>query len=112
MKTTVKMIALAAMASLLSACVSTNNPDMMRNAGVGAVMGALAGQAIGHDTEATVAGAAVGAIIGSQVNTSGYRQPHYQNRPMPQHQGKYQTRPMPSQHQHYQNNGYYYNNGY
>jgi uncharacterized protein YcfJ len=39
-------------------------------AGVGAVVGALAGQAIGGDTGATLIGAGAGAIIGGAVGNS------------------------------------------
>lgn len=44
-------------------------PNQVRNTAVGAAAGAALGQVLGGDTEATVTGAAVGGLIGSQVNT-------------------------------------------
>ena len=58
--------------ALLSAC---QGPDSaLRTGGLGAVVGALAGQAIGHDTKSTLIGAGVGAaagyIAGNEVDKS------------------------------------------
>lgn len=52
---------------LLSACAGTTVTKGEVGAGSGAVGGALLGQAIGHDTEATLIGAAVGTMIGYMV---------------------------------------------
>lgn len=51
----------------LAACTQTEQ----RNAAVGAVGGAVAGQLIGGDTEATVAGAAIGATAGVLIANAG-----------------------------------------
>lgn len=112
MKTTHKIIGLLALSVSLSACVSNNNnPDMVRNAGLGAAAGGLLGQAIGRNTEATAAGAVIGGIIGSQVNTGGnqYQNNGYYNNGYPNNQQSY---PVNNQYNNgYHNNGYH-NNGY
>lgn len=43
-------------------------PHMFRNAVIGAAIGAGAGQLIGKDSEATATGAAIGGLIGAQIN--------------------------------------------
>ena len=43
-------------------------PNIFRNAVVGAMIGAGAGQLIGKDSEATATGAVIGGLIGSQIN--------------------------------------------
>lgn len=43
-------------------------PHMFRNAVIGAAVGAAAGQMIGKDSEGTLTGAALGGLIGAQIN--------------------------------------------
>ncbi len=50
------------MAVSLSSCA--NPTKGQRGAGIGGVSGALIGQAIGRDTEATLIGAAIGTVLG------------------------------------------------
>lgn len=50
----------------LVACTNMSN-EQVRNAGIGAAVGAGAGVLIGDNTESTVTGAVVGGLIGSQV---------------------------------------------
>jgi uncharacterized protein YcfJ len=56
--------------------------DAQAGALLGAGVGALAGQAIGHDTEATVIGTAVGLgagyIIGNESDKAKHERSHYQ----------------------------------
>ena len=96
-----KITAICLLGLILGGCA--DNPDRARNAAIGGVAGAVVGQAWGRNHEATLAGAAVGAIIGSQVRTGfdnnaayqgGYQDNNYQ-------QGGYQN-----------NQGYYDNGGY
>ena len=61
MKTLIKMVPVVGMVALLSACGYT----MEQRAATGAIGGAVAGQAIGGNTESTVGGAAAGAIAGA-----------------------------------------------
>lgn len=61
MKTIIKIAPAVAVLSLLAACGTT----MEQRAATGAVGGAVAGQVIGGDTEATVAGAAIGGVAGA-----------------------------------------------
>ena len=88
-----KITAICLLALAITGCAE--NPHRVRNAAIGGVVGAVAGQAIGRNHEATLAGAAVGAIIGSQVNNSNgaYQDGYYD-------QGGYQD-----------NQGGYYDNG-
>jgi hypothetical protein len=48
----------------LSACCGTRY-NTQKGAAIGAGIGALAGQAIGHDTESTLIGAAAGTLLGA-----------------------------------------------
>ncbi len=54
----------------LSACAHTERgrQEQVQNGAIGAGVGAVAGQLIGHDTEATVTGALIGGAVGSQVH--------------------------------------------
>ncbi len=61
MKTLIKMVPVVGMVALLGACGYT----MEQRAATGAIGGAVAGQAIGGNTESTVGGAAAGAIAGA-----------------------------------------------
>lgn len=64
--TIVKTIALLAVAGSLTACESMSRTQ--RNTAAGAVIGGVAGNLIGGDTGSTLGGAALGGVIGSQVN--------------------------------------------
>ncbi len=57
-------LSLILICSLFTASCATKGQS---GAGVGAIGGALAGQAIGHSTEATLIGAAVGTMLGYMV---------------------------------------------
>lgn len=48
----------------LSSCSNTNLNKGQQGAGIGAASGALIGQALGRNTEATLIGAAVGTMLG------------------------------------------------
>lgn len=61
MKTLIKFVPAAAVLTLLAACGTT----MEQRAATGALGGAAVGQAVGGDTESTVAGAAIGAVAGA-----------------------------------------------
>ena len=105
----------ALMITGLAACSAVTPPNQSgmttaRNAAIGAAVGAAAGNLWGKDTEATLTGAAIGGLIGSQVRTpdgTGYpqqpQQPNYNNGgyypQQPNYNGGY-------------NNGGYYNGGY
>lgn len=62
-----KTVALLAVAASLSACAN-NMSTSQRNTAAGAVIGGVAGNLIGGDTASTLGGAALGGVIGSQVN--------------------------------------------
>ncbi len=63
--------ALTGSAGLLSGC-----NDAQSGALLGAGIGALAGQAIGGDTKATLIGAGVGYIIGNESDKAKHQQQH------------------------------------
>ena len=48
-------------------CAPTSRYNTQRGAAIGAGLGALAGQAIGHDTGSTLIGTGVGALLGTIV---------------------------------------------
>ena len=56
----------------LSGCAGMNDQQVTvaQGAGVGALLGAVAGQAIGGDTRSTLIGAAVGGLIGAGIGSS------------------------------------------
>lgn len=62
----VKSVALIAVAASLGACADMTRTQ--RNTAAGAVLGGVAGNLIGGDTGSTLGGAALGGVIGSQVN--------------------------------------------
>ena len=67
MKTMItKTIAMLALAASLTAC--SNLSPTQRNVVAGAAIGGAAGHLIGGDTASTLGGAALGGVIGSQVN--------------------------------------------
>ncbi|MDO5639479.1 MAG: glycine zipper 2TM domain-containing protein [Neisseria sp.] len=61
-----KTVALLIIAGSLTAC--GNMSRTQRNAATGAVVGGVAGNLIGGDTGSTLGGAALGGVIGSQIN--------------------------------------------
>ncbi|WP_165006982.1 glycine zipper 2TM domain-containing protein [Neisseria yangbaofengii] len=61
-----KTFALIAVAASLSACAGMSTSQ--RNTATGAVVGGVAGNLLGGDTASTLGGAALGGVIGSQVN--------------------------------------------
>ena len=65
-KTLFKMTAAVALDASLTACGSMN--QRQRNTVAGAVVGGAAGSLIGGDTGSTLGGAALGGVIGSQIN--------------------------------------------
>ncbi|MCH8151372.1 MAG: glycine zipper family protein [Planctomycetes bacterium] len=72
----VALVCLLGLSALLSGC-----NDAQAGALLGAGVGALAGQAIGRDTEATLIGTAVGAgagyIIGNESDKAKHEREHY-----------------------------------
>ncbi|MBI0165576.1 glycine zipper 2TM domain-containing protein [Snodgrassella sp. M0351] len=66
MKSNLKTLALiAAVAASLSACADMT--PAQRNTAAGVVIGGVAGNLLGKDTGATLGGAALGGVIGSQI---------------------------------------------
>ncbi|MCG7656213.1 glycine zipper 2TM domain-containing protein [Wielerella bovis] len=66
-----KTAAIILMTATLGACTANGGVGLSQsqaNTALGAVVGAAAGNLIGHDTEATLTGAALGGLIGSQIN--------------------------------------------
>jgi hypothetical protein len=48
-------------------CATTDRYNTQQGAAIGAGLGALAGQAIGHDTRSTLIGTGVGTLLGSII---------------------------------------------
>ena len=67
MKQTIISIALLAILSLTISCATVPHDryNTQKGAAVGAGVGALMGQAIGRDTEATLLGAGIGTLLGA-----------------------------------------------
>lgn len=65
MKSLFKVMGVATLMMALSAC--NNLTETQRNTAIGAAIGGAAGHAIGNSTEATLGGAALGGLIGSQI---------------------------------------------
>ena len=63
---TTKTLAILAIVTSLSACNSMT--PTQRNVVAGAAIGGAAGHLIGGNTASTLGGAALGGVIGSQVN--------------------------------------------
>lgn len=72
-------IAAAAATGALALGGCAGGPNQQLGTGVGALGGAAVGQAIGHNTAATVGGAAVGGLIGNQVGRSADERNYYNN---------------------------------
>lgn len=64
-----KMSAVALIALSLGACANNNMglTTQQRNAAIGVAAGAVAGNLLGDSTAATLGGAALGGVIGSQI---------------------------------------------
>ncbi|WP_018652122.1 glycine zipper 2TM domain-containing protein [Actinobacillus capsulatus] len=65
MKFMVKILAVAVLATTVSACNGLTKSQ--RNTAIGAAVGGVAGNMIGNSTGATLGGAALGGVIGSQI---------------------------------------------
>ncbi len=65
MKKLVKFSAILAVTALLFGCA--NMTPRQKNMAVGAAIGGVGGNLIGNDTGATLGGAALGGLIGSQI---------------------------------------------
>jgi uncharacterized protein YcfJ len=67
MKQTIISIALIAILSITTSCATVPHDryNTQKGAAVGAGVGALMGQAIGRDTEATLLGAGIGTLLGA-----------------------------------------------
>lgn len=61
-----KTMVMLMIAGSLTACESMNRSQ--RNTATGAVVGGVAGNLLGGDTGSTLGGAALGGVIGSQIN--------------------------------------------
>lgn len=67
MKRALQISVFVVTAMALAACANNPNKRAEAGAGIGAIIGALAGQGISHHTGGTLAGAAVGALAGAGV---------------------------------------------
>lgn len=65
MKLLTKTLAMIIAVSSVTAC--SNMTTSQKNTATGAAIGAAAGNIIGDNTEATLIGAALGGVVGSQV---------------------------------------------
>ncbi|MBM9518440.1 glycine zipper 2TM domain-containing protein [Desulforhopalus vacuolatus] len=64
MKKFAALVTAAALTLSLSGCADQGITKGTAGAGIGAASGALLGQAIGHNTQATLLGAAIGTVLG------------------------------------------------
>jgi uncharacterized protein YcfJ len=64
------MIMLVAGISMLTYSRATDGYNTQRGAAIGAIGGAIVGQAIGHNTKGTIAGAAGGALVGAMAGNA------------------------------------------
>jgi len=82
------ILVIVAICAFLSACANTGY-NTQKGAAIGAGIGALAGQAIGHNTEATLIGIAAGTLLGAitgnavDQNVMGPRLPQRPSRVLP-----------------------------
>ena len=82
-------IAAAAATSVMAIAGCASGPNQNLGTGVGAVGGALVGNAIGGNTAATVGGAAIGGIIGNQVGRNADERNYYNQQRYPSGSGYY-----------------------
>jgi osmotically inducible lipoprotein OsmB len=87
-------IAAAAATSVMALAGCASGPNQNLGTGVGAVGGALVGNAIGGNTASTVGGAAIGGIIGNQVGRNADERNYYNQQRYPQ--GNYYPRNGPN----------------
>ena len=77
-----RIVILFILGTTFSACCGTGY-NTQKGAAIGAGIGALAGQAIGHDTESTLIGTAAGTLLGAITgNAVDQRMAGYRMRPM------------------------------
>ncbi|MBM9519576.1 glycine zipper 2TM domain-containing protein [Desulforhopalus vacuolatus] len=92
----------------LFSILSTNafaGPRTLNGMLIGGGIGALAGQAIGRNTESTIVGTAAGSVIGFAIGNSRESQHHYTPvRPIPE---RYQERHRPVRYVPIRGAGYY-----
>ena len=72
-------IAAAAATSVMAIAGCASGPNQNLGTGVGAVGGALVGNAIGGNTASTVGGAAIGGLIGNEVGRRSDERNYYNN---------------------------------
>ncbi|HDL3313855.1 TPA: glycine zipper 2TM domain-containing protein [Mannheimia haemolytica] len=65
MKSILKVVGAMVLMVAVSGC--NNMTKTQRNTAIGAAIGGVAGHAIGESTSATLGGAALGGVIGSQI---------------------------------------------
>jgi len=68
-RNTVFALVLLLLAVILGGCAS-DGYNTQKGAAIGAGLGAIAGQLIGHDTASTLVGAGVGTLVGAVAGTS------------------------------------------
>lgn len=69
---------------VIAGCASPGRYNTQKGAAIGAGAGAIAGQAIGHNTESTLIGTGVGALLGTIVgNYEDQRAAEFRERPDP-----------------------------
>jgi hypothetical protein len=84
---------------ILSGCAGTGDYNTWKGSAIGAGLGGLVGQAIGHDAEATLIGAGIGSVVGGVIGNiedqKTVAQPVFsQTEPAPQPQVRYEA-PVP-----------------
>ena len=67
MKTSIMIVSILSVMLLTVSCatIPEDRYNTQKGAAIGAGIGALLGQAIGHDTEATLLGAGIGTVVGA-----------------------------------------------
>jgi hypothetical protein len=65
-----EFIIVVILSTLMAGCVGTGRYNTQRGAAIGGGLGALMGQAIGRNTEATLIGAGVGTLLGTIIGNS------------------------------------------
>jgi hypothetical protein len=89
------LVILTLVIALTTASCATEGYNTQRGAAAGAVLGALAGQAIGHNTAGTLIGAAGGALTGAIIGNA-HDQAYYDRRLSAYEQGAYRASPAPN----------------